>query len=298
LNCAPVALFVYNRPEHTKRTISALKKNLLARNTKLIIFSDAPKNDSAKESVEKVRKLIKKVSGFKSVKVVIRKENFGLAKSIINGVTSIVNKHGKVIVVEDDLITSKYFLKYMNDALNFYENEEKVVSIHAYVYPTNNSLPETFFIRGADCWGWATWKRAWNLFEPDGKKLLTELKKRKLINRFDYGGYANFSKMLKNQIDGKNNSWAIRWHATAFLLDKLTLYSGKSLVFNIGNDASGTHTDATTDFDVNLIKKQVLIERIPLVENKEAYTEFKNFFKRNVKHPFARIRIVLRRLIQ
>jgi hypothetical protein len=139
--------------------------------------------------------------------VIERNRNWGLAESIIDGVTRVVNEFGRVIVVEDDLVTSIYFLQYMNEVLNLYEKEEKVASIHGYVYPIDG-LPETFFLRGADCWGWATWKDKWALFEPDGTKLLDELKKRKLTKRFDFNGSYPFSLMLANQVSGKNDSWA------------------------------------------------------------------------------------------
>ncbi len=297
MNLAPIALFVYKRPDHSKRTLSALKNNLLAKQTDLFIFSDAPKKDSDIAAVNKVRKLIKSVKGFKSVKVIKRKQNLGLANSIIDGVTYLTNKYGRVIVVEDDLLTSKYFLNFMNDSLDLYSDDKKVASIHAYVFPIDSTLPDTFFIRGADCWGWATWKRAWKLFEPNGPKLLSELKKRNLINRFDYGGYANFSEMLKNQIDGKNDSWAIRWHAAIFLREMLTLYPGKSLVFNIGNDASGTHTDDTSEFDVLLNNAPVEVKKIESIESKFAYLEFKKFFKKRVKNPLHFLKIFIGRLI-
>ncbi len=295
---APVALFVYKRPEHAMRTIKALKRNPLAKKTDLFIFSDAPKKESDANSVMEVRKMLKKVNGFKSVKIIERKTNYGLAKSIIDGTTRLTNRYGKAIIVEDDLLTSRHFLGYMNDALEMYKNDADVASIHAYVYPVNAVLPQTFFLRGADCWGWATWKRAWKMFEPDGKKLFEELKKQKLITRFDYGGYANFSKMLKNQIEKKNDSWAIRWHASMFLKNMLTLYPSKSLVFNIGNDASGTHTDDTRIFDVELNNKPFELKKIEVKENEEAFNEFKKFFKKSVKSPLSRIKILLKRLME
>ncbi|MDD4082332.1 MAG: glycosyltransferase [Sphaerochaetaceae bacterium] len=155
---APIVLFVYSRLDHTKRTVEALKNNLLADESNLIIFSDAPKNEKSKKAVEEVRKYIHSIKGFKSVKIIERKNNVGLANSIIDGVTKVVNKYGKIIVLEDDLVTSKYFLNFMNDSLELYKNESKVISISGYTYPVGG-LAETFFIKGTDCWGWATWKR-------------------------------------------------------------------------------------------------------------------------------------------
>lgn len=279
LQLAPIVLFVYNRPEHTRVTIDALKKNELAQESDLFIFSDAPKNENAKKNVLEVRDHIKNISGFKSVAIIERQENFGLAKSIIHGVTELVNKFGKIIVLEDDLVTSPHFLKYMNEALNFYEQEEDVISIHGYVYPVQEKLPETFFIKGADCWGWATWKRGWGLFEADGKKLLDELKNKKLTKEFDLDNSYPYTQMLKSQIKGLNNSWAIRWYASAFLADKLTLYPGTSLVCNTGFDNSGTHTGSIDLFQVKIAQKSVEVKTIPIEVNQIAYDLIKKFFK-------------------
>ena len=172
---APIILFVYNRHEHTKKTIETLQLNHLASENNLYIFFDGYKNENDRIKVEIVRSYVKSISGFKSITIVERKKNLGLAESVITGVNEIINRYGKAIVLEDDLITSPYFLKYMNDALDLYENIDEVVSIHGYIYPVKKELPETFFIRGADCWGWATWKRGWDIFEYDGKKLLSIL---------------------------------------------------------------------------------------------------------------------------
>lgn len=274
---APIVLFVYNRPNHTKLTIEALKQNELAKESDLIIFSDAPKNENAKASVTDVRKYIRSVRGFKSIKIIEREKNFGLANSIIEGVTKVVNKYGEIIVLEDDLITSKYFLRFMNDALDVYQNDSKVASISGYVYPIKD-LPETFFIKGADCWGWATWKRAWDLFEKDGKKLLRDLEEKKLLNEFDFDGTYKYSEMLKNQIEGKNNSWAVRWYASAFLKNKLTLYPGKSLVSNIGNDTIGTHSGKIDKYKGDLVKSPFLIYKQKINENLFSKQKFKEFF--------------------
>ena len=240
MTLAPIALFVFNRLEHTRQTIDALQKNVLADQSDLIIFSDAPKTEAKYEAVREVREYIHQIDGFKTVTIVERPINLGLANSVIDGVTSVVNRYRRVIVLEDDMVTSIYFLQYMNDGLNQYEKNEDVASIHGYVYPIDG-LPETFFLRGADCWGWATWKDKWAMFEPDGIRLLDELKRRNLTKRFDFNSTYFYSKMLADQISGKNNSWAVRWHASAFLNNKYTLYPGKSLVLNIGNDGSGTH---------------------------------------------------------
>ncbi len=227
--------------------------------------------------VKEVREYIRTITGFKSLRIVERETNLGLATSIISGVTEVVNQYGRIIVLEDDMVTSPFFLRYMNDALDLYENEEKVVSIHGYVYPIQG-LQETFFIKGADCWGWATWKRGWDLFDADGEKLLNELKKAGLLKRFDFDGAYPYTKMLRDQIEGKNNSWAIRWYASALLHDKLTLYPGKSLVHNIGTDASGTHRDDCSNFTPRMSTTLPLLSSAcSPKEDVEAYIKFANF---------------------
>jgi len=194
---APICLFVYKRPDLTFKTVTSLKENLYANESNLFIYSDAAKNDKDNSLVFEVRKYIKSIEGFKSVKFIERENNFGLSESIISGVSEVINQFDKVIVLEDDLITSKYFLKYMNEALDKYENENKVMSIHGYIYPVKSKLPETFFLRGTDCWGWATWKNRWQTFEKDGKILLEHLKEKKLAYSFDHNGTTNNIKMLK-----------------------------------------------------------------------------------------------------
>jgi hypothetical protein len=278
---APIALFVYKRPNHLKLTIEALIKNYLIEESELFIFSDGPKSDKDEIQVNEVRKFIKELKGFKKIFLIERETNFGLSKSIISGVTELVDKYGKIIVLEDDLVTSPFFLKYMNDALTYYNNIDEVISIHGYMYPLNAILPETFFLRGADCWGWGTWKRAWNLFEPDGKKLLRELEEQNLLSKFDWEGALTNVRMLKNFIKGKNDSWAIRWHASAFLNNKLTLYPGKSLINNIGADGLGTNVRKTNIYNTTLTSEQIEIKSIPLEENLYVRELLKIYFLSN-----------------
>lgn len=276
---APIALFVYRRVEHTGQTIESLKMNELASESDLIIFSDSAKNEKDKSQVESVRQLISGVEGFKSVKLILNRDNKGLANSLISGITEVVNEYGKIIVLEDDMITSRFFLRYMNNALNLYEQNDKVISIHGYVYPVMQKLPETFFLKGADCWGWATWQRGWKLFNADSKLLLNEIRKRKLEFEFDIDGTTNNLKMLKNQIAGKVDSWAIRWHASAFINEKLTLYPGRSLVRNIGMDDMGTHTKSTKIYETVLSDTPIEVAEIPIEQNLEARKAFKEYFK-------------------
>jgi len=278
MKLSPICLFVYKRPDLTIKTVTSLKENLFAAESDLFIFSDAHKNEKDRYLVSEVRKYIKSIDGFKSVKIIERENNLGLAESIISGVTEIIDQYDKVIVLEDDLLTSKYFLKYMNEALDKYENEDNVISVHGYIYPVNSTLPETFFLKGTDCWGWATWKRAWDTFEKDGKKLLDEIIEKKLAYDFDHNGTTNNIKMLKRQIKGEVDSWAIRWHASAFLQNKLTLYPGKSLINNIGMGGESTHIKKTSVYDSEIFQKPIELKDIAIEENIDAKKEIEKFF--------------------
>lgn len=281
MELAPVVLFVYNRLEHTIRTIEALSANNLAEKTDLIIYSDGWKNEIDIPKVLNIRSYLGKIKGFKNIEVICREKNLGLSNNIISGVTDVCNKYGKVIVLEDDLLTSKYFLTFMNQAIDKYIHNKKVCSIHAYVYPTTQILPETFFIKGADCWGWATWSSAWETFETNGSKLLTEIKSKKLDKEFNFSNSFDYIKMLENQVNGNNNSWAIRWYASCFLNDLYTLYPGKSLVSNIGFDDSGTHSGNTNVFNQISYNGKINIKDVLVRNDKLAYTAFVKYFRKN-----------------
>lgn len=232
---APIALFVYNRPAHTLETLSYLKKNELAAQSDLYIFSDGPKTEKDAASVAEVRKIAVEVSGFKMVTLIARERNMGLANSVISGVSQLVSTHGRVIVFEDDLISSPHTLEYFNNALNHYQDEEKVMHISGYIFPLENAqLPETFFFRAALSWGWATWARAWKNFEPDVDQLISRFDDEK-IKQFSIEGTMNFWKQIQDFKAGKNNSWAIRWYASVFLNGGLTLNPSQSLIHNIGH---------------------------------------------------------------
>ncbi len=280
-NSAPIVLFTYNRIEHTKRTLDALKSNIGATNSTLLIFSDGPKSDIDKTRIIALRSYLKSISGFRKVEIIERDQNLGLSRSIISGLSEIFSIYDKAIILEDDLVTSKYFLKYMNEALNIYSKETDVISIHGYIYPVKEILPETFFLKGADCWGWATWKRGWDLFEKDGEMLLQKLHKEKLFNEFNFKGYGPFKRMLNDQIAGKNDSWAIRWYASAFLQNKYTLYPGTSLVQNIGNDSSGTHSGSTQIYDSLVKVTPIHLKKIRIVEAPKVRNALTNYFKSN-----------------
>lgn len=278
---APIALFVFNRPLHTARTLEALQANEFAEQSDLFIFCDASRHEDEAESVQMVRTQVRGVTGFKTVTIVERDENFGLSKSIVETVSILCEEFGKVIVLEDDLETSPDFLRYMNQGLNLYESDERVASIHGYSYPIQDAdIPESYFLRGADCWGWGTWARAWRCFESDGKKLLVRLQEERLESRFNYEGCAPYVRMLKNRVQNKNQSWAILWHASAFLENMLTLYPRQSLVSNFGFDDTGVHCRAVDYFQVNIGLAPAKLSRIRTVEDERMRLKVADFFRR------------------
>jgi len=277
----PILLFVYNRVNHTKRALDSLLANQNVSQHDLTIFSDGPKSAADSSSVNQVRDFIGTIKGFKSVTIHRSKFNKGLSTSIIDGVSKVLEKFDKCIVIEDDLVLSPHFLSFMRDGLSKYSEDPRVASIHGYVYPTDSVLPTNFFMKGTDCWGWGTWKRAWNLFEADGSKLLEQLKKNGLIDEFDFGGTYSYTGLLKKQVEGKVDSWAIRWHASIFLKNMLTLYPSHSLVHNIGNDRSGTNSGEYNIFDVSLQQSPIPVVDIEVQPSDLGYSAFVDFFTKN-----------------
>ena len=286
---APIALFVYNRPHHTSRTIKFLQQNILAKESQLFIFSDAAKDSNQQRHVDQVREFIKQVDGFKSVVILERETNFGLANSIIDGVSSLVSEFGKVIVFEDDLISSTHTLSYFNEALTRYQNDEKVMHIGAYMYPLKGeNLPEIFFYRAATSWAWATWDRAWKNFEPDIDKIIDRFDS-KMKHAFSIEGTMNFWKQIEEFKKGRNNSWAIRWYASIFLKGGLTLNPSKSMINNIGHDGSGIHSGLNDIYHVIVHPLPVSSFPDQVEENLMAYTAIKDFLKNRKGNIWQRI---------
>ena len=289
-NLAPIALFVYNRPEHTRRTIKFLQANFLAEESRLFIYADAAKTTQEEDAVQEVNELISAVGGFKSIKIIRQKKNLGLAQSIINGVSQLVKEYGKVIVFEDDLLSSPYTLEYFNEALALYQNSPKLMHISAYMYPLAfaDDLPETFLYRAVHSWGWATWERAWDDFNPDIDSLIAQFDKQKIIE-FSIDGKMNFWKQILDYKAGKNNSWAIRWYASIFLKNGLSLNPSKSLINNIGHDGTGIHSNVENTYAVEI--HQHAIKEFPetIQENQRAYEMVRDFLSRRKGNIFKRV---------
>lgn len=298
---APVALFIYNRPDLTGRTLEALAENRLAEKTHIYVFADGARREEDKARVDQARAAVAAARGFADVTLIASQANRGLSRSILSGVSRVTAEHGRAIALEDDIVTSPHFLAYMNDALDRYAEDDRVAAISGYTPPFDEPMPETFFQRDAECWGWATWSRAWSLFNPDGLALLAELKRRRLLRFFDQDGTANYVDMLKRQIVGKNDSWAVRWRASVILADKLSLYPGQSLTQNIGFDGSGTHSDGDDIWRVDLNRAPVHVGDIEIRHSPDAFAAFMRFNRKQGLNSLSRRmtgrgRALLRRL--
>ncbi|MBO5613032.1 MAG: hypothetical protein J5905_00835 [Prevotella sp.] len=371
---APIALFTYNRADHTKQAVESLLKNAEAKDSDLFIFSDGPKNEKAKKGVEENRSYIRSLKNendleisqsrdtenahssvslvnyhkenkfsqdnssipsddsqsaslrkepsasddatqsntpslniegrgesFKSVTIIEREKNWGLANSLIAGITEIVNKYGRVIVVEDDLILSPYFLQFMNEALEKYKDDDRVASISAFLNPIDCEAPETFFLRYFACWGWATWKRGWDILINDDRVLLKRLRWKKID--FNIGGTGPFYGILYCDKIGLNDSWAVRFYASQFLAGKLQLFPGKTMAIQTGMDGTGTHSEdgEKTYCNMCVCDSPITLNDIPVEESREMYEAFSRFYgkgqRRTVRTEYERMKSFIRRLL-
>lgn len=241
---APILLFTYKRLDTLKKTVEALKQNYLADRSDLYIFSDAAKTANDEAIIFEIRRFLKTITGFKSVIIFENVENKGLAKSIIDGVSKIISVQKKVIVLEDDLITTPNFLNFMNTALIQYEKEGDVFSISGYSFNLgdNSKVKEdAYFLNRGWSWGWATWSSRWDFVDwdvTDYKGFIND----KIKQRDFAKGGSDLNSMLHKQMQGRLDSWAIRWFYHQFNIKGLTLYPVFSKIYNIGFDNVATHT--------------------------------------------------------
>jgi hypothetical protein len=284
-NLAPIVLFVYNRPEHTIRTVESLIKNSIAGKSTLFVFSDAANSDKDLKNVEAVRDYIRTIKSFAIINIVQREKNLGLANSVITGVNEVIQSYGKVIVLEDDMISSPYFLKYMNEVLNYFEHDDRIFSVTGYTFPIK--IPENYkcpvyLSPRSSSWGWGTWKNRWEKAVWEISDFQSFINDKSRVESFNRGG-DDLTRMLKNSISGKVDSWSIKWTYTHFLHNTYCVYPVKSRIKNIGADRSGIHTSKTTKFDVDLELNDVRLNGLKdLQPDKEILFNFRKFFKRNL----------------
>jgi hypothetical protein len=286
-NLSPIIFFAYNRPCHTEQTLLALINNTLAKDSVIYFFIDGLKSNATQEQIKRHEEVVDIINKYK----IYFKESFveaslynkGLANSFIAGITTVINEWGKVIVVEDDIMTSPGFLQFMNDALQMYENEDKVAGVSGFSFIKSNR--STYFLRTGSCWGWATWKRVWDSINLDVDYLLNHINTKEIIKDFNVKGTYPYYEMLHQQKAGLIDSWAIRFYASYFLNKQLFLYPSKTMVSNIGFD-EGTHFNSKQKRNSlskqkrNLLSKQDIQKQKTIKEDKVQKQKIIKVFQR------------------
>ncbi|OJJ23687.1 hypothetical protein BKI52_04870 [marine bacterium AO1-C] len=279
-NLAPIVLFAYNRPWHLQQTVNALLKNPLAQESILYIFSDAAKDENSQALVTQVRSYIHKITGFKKVFIAEKAKNAGLAPSVIEGVTKVLEKHQKAIVLEDDMICSKDFLKFMNDCLDFYQNQQEIFSISGYTYPINiptDYNDDVFIFPRASSWGWGTWLNRWEKADWEMEDYANFMKNKTAQKVFNQGG-EDLTPMLIKQQKQRISSWAVRWSYTHYKHSGYCLFPIQSKIHNIGTDNSGVHTPNTQKFDTMLSHENLKLT-LNLTPHSKIYQHLQKFFQ-------------------
>lgn len=283
---APVIVFCFKRSSEIRKTITTLAANYLADDTVLYIFSDGPRGVNDVKGVDDVRAYLKTITGFKQVVVKEHPVNLGLAKSVIGGVSAVLEKHGKAIVVEDDLVTSSNFLDFMNQALDFYEENNEVLSVSGFTLPLKNMPENDDFYTGyrASSWAWGTWWPKWknidwsvsdfNEFNRDGKS-------RRAFKR----GGSDMVKMLRDQMEGRIDSWAIRFCYHQFKKNMVTIFPTISKAISIGYSSDATHTFNELRFRTTLdgSEKRVFLFKNNVGVEPQLAKDFRRFFSIRVR---------------
>lgn len=283
---APIILFVYNRPEHTKRTVEALLKNELASESVLYVFADGVKRNASVEQKNKIRLVrdyIHDISGFKKVFIEEAEQNRGLANSVISGVTKVIDEYGRVIVLEDDIITHPFFLRFMNDCLNVYSSRNDVFMIGG--FSLNIKFPwwyrKDIYATYRSCsWGWATWKDRWICADWNVSDYVSFSNDLQRISKFNRGGDDMYP-MLNAQMNGKIDSWAIRWDYCMSSYNAICIRPVKTLCTNYGMDGSGVHCGFEEKrMNNEMYKKDIYLFSLEktITPSKIISRRFKNFF--------------------
>ncbi len=284
MSLAPILLFAHSRPIHTQKVLEALEKNELAEKSILYIFLDKSENN------QDIKQIIFQNWRFKEVIIIEREKNMGLAQNIIVGVTEIIKRHKKAIMVEDDLITSPYFLTYMNNALDFYADNSKIMHISGYNFPFKiNIKNDTFFYNVPSSWGWATWERAWNYFEYDLEKRWNNLSKKQKFH-FDIEGSNVYASQIEMNLNNQRETWAVRWYLSIFLVDGFVLYPKISLVQNIGFDNTGESKIEVNQYFIATLAQKIEIKSIPLQQNLQFRKRLSFFYKHGASNQIFFIR--------
>jgi len=304
MSFAPIAIFAYNRPAHLQKALDALAVNPEAIESNLHIFCDGPKPNSNSDNLKNINKVIKIAQTedrFDKINAIVSDKNLGLSKSIINGVTKVIEEHGNIIVLEDDILVGKNFLKFMNEGLQFYKEEENVYGVTGYCFPSSKQIKQpTYFLPIISSWGYATWADRWEKINFNGYELLKEVLDRNLQNDLNFG-HLDYFQMLKDQVAGKNDSWAVRFYVSMYFNKGVFLFPDKPLLQNIGLDGSGFHCltlgeEVKIDNDNFINTTDIDIEKLNLEVNPQIVKNIKKgnlnnnkFFMRSIKKKIKKI---------
>ena len=242
ITCAPVVVFAYRRPEHLRRTLESLLRCPESAHTQFIVYCDGPRQGAEVADVEATRRVAVELLGSRA-EYHFADANMGLSRSVIGGVTDVVERFGRAIVVEDDLELDQGFLAFMNAGLERYSDEDAVYQVSGYMFdiPEFEQRRTALFLPLTVSWGWATWKRAWDRFDAGAEGWQRLSRDPALRRRFNLDGAFDYANMLMRQMAGLQDSWAIRWYWTVFSRGGMVLFPPASLVDNTGFDGSGTH---------------------------------------------------------
>lgn len=240
---APIAFFGFRRPEHMAASLASLRNCELADQSELFIYCDGARKKEDEALVAQVREVAQQQTWARQLTVVAQEKNIGLAASIVQGASDLCARFGRVIVLEDDLIVGTKFLQFMNQALDFYQDDERVfqVSAHNFDVPEFRNQDDALLMPMITSWGWATWQRAWRQYSSDMSVWKDLRKDRTLIRRLNLNQHYDYDIMLDLAAEGQIDSWAIRWYLTLFQKKGLTVYPPRTLIQNFGHDGSGTH---------------------------------------------------------
>jgi GR25 family glycosyltransferase involved in LPS biosynthesis len=298
MNLSPIILFVYNRPEHTQKVVQALLKNELAVASTLYVFQDGLRsnaNDEERDRWIATNQYIHSINGFKNIETFVSETNKGCGRSIVSGVTQVLNDHNRVIIVEDDILVSPNYLEYMNQGLNHFEKDERVGSINAYSLQFPFEVPEYYFMYGVNPYGWATWKDRWELYNNDAASLLEKLKAKNSFKNWDFGGTR---KMLESCVKSNfEGAWDVKWYTSLFVNEKLGLFPKTSFSRNIGFDEQATHTQQISEdyqkyqFDSNDLNKfegNISFNQYPVIEDAVLKKNIIHFYHKLSNIPYGR----------
>ncbi len=278
----PVLIFAFNRPLHLERLLESICSNSDHKEYEFFVFVDGPRNSGDKKKISEIRIVLNRYKSILKIETSYSTENLGVSKSIRNNISELFKKYEEVIVLEDDLIVSPLFLQFMVDSLNNFRSVSSCSSISGYRYKLEKLELSSYILYGADCWGWATWRDRWEQVNWNSSEVLHTIESSGLLNDFDIGGNYKYSEILKDQICGFVDSWAINWHASMFLLNKFTYYPQIPLCQNMGNDGSGTHFGKGRKYHVDLQYSDVNLLTYP-TNFYNAKNEFEKYHQKNTE---------------